>query len=169
MYVCMCICVCVCVLRVCVFCKRASFSWEFLAEFQATPPPLRSLQQNSYITATSRPHHCNRILITLQQILGLQHCNTHSHHCNISCVHVWHDSYAHVWHDSYAHVWHDSHAHVWHDSFTRAYSRHSNAWHDPFIHVTCTIHTCDDERWGAEVEYHFQEISWALRPVVNGT
>ena len=25
------------------------------------------------------------------------------------------------------------------------------------------------ERWGAGVEYHFQEISWALRPVVNGT
>jgi len=25
------------------------------------------------------------------------------------------------------------------------------------------------ERWGAGVEYHFQEIQWALRPVVNGT
>ena len=25
------------------------------------------------------------------------------------------------------------------------------------------------ERWGAGVEYHFQEISWNLRPVVNGT
>jgi len=25
------------------------------------------------------------------------------------------------------------------------------------------------ERWGAGVEYHFQEIEWALRPVVNGT
>jgi len=27
----------------------------------------------------------------------------------------------------------------------------------------------DDERWGAGVETHFQEISWNLRPVVNGT
>jgi len=26
-----------------------------------------------------------------------------------------------------------------------------------------------DERWGAGVETHFQEISWNLRPVVNGT
>ena len=26
-----------------------------------------------------------------------------------------------------------------------------------------------NERWGAGVEYHFQEIQWALRPVVNGT
>ena len=25
------------------------------------------------------------------------------------------------------------------------------------------------ERWGAGVEYHCQEIYWALRPVVNGT
>ena len=25
------------------------------------------------------------------------------------------------------------------------------------------------ERWGAGVEIHFQEIQWALRPVVNGT
>ena len=25
------------------------------------------------------------------------------------------------------------------------------------------------ERWGAGVETHFQEISWNLRPVVNGT
>jgi len=25
------------------------------------------------------------------------------------------------------------------------------------------------QRWGAGVEYHIQEISWALRPVVNGT
>ena len=28
---------------------------------------------------------------------------------------------------------------------------------------------CWQERWGAGVEYHFQEISWNLRPVVNGT
>ena len=28
---------------------------------------------------------------------------------------------------------------------------------------------CLQERWGAGVEYHFQEISWNLRPVVNGT
>jgi len=27
----------------------------------------------------------------------------------------------------------------------------------------------DNERWGAGVEHHFQEISWDLRPVVNGT
>ena len=26
-----------------------------------------------------------------------------------------------------------------------------------------------EERWGAGVETHFQEISWNLRPVVNGT
>jgi len=25
------------------------------------------------------------------------------------------------------------------------------------------------ERWGAGVETHFQEISWNLRPVLNGT
>ena len=27
----------------------------------------------------------------------------------------------------------------------------------------------NEERWGAGVETHFQEISWNLRPVVNGT
>jgi len=31
------------------------------------------------------------------------------------------------------------------------------------------LHTTCMERWGAGVEYHFQEISWNLRPVVNGT
>jgi len=35
------------------------------------------------------------------------------------------------------------------------------------------IHTENDcgyaERWGAGVETHFEEISWNLRPVVNGT
>ena len=30
-------------------------------------------------------------------------------------------------------------------------------------------YTTEEERWGAGVETHFQEISWNLRPVVNGT
>ena len=31
------------------------------------------------------------------------------------------------------------------------------------------VHMRLQERWGAGVETHFQEISWNLRPVVNGT
>jgi len=48
------------------------------------------------------------------------------------------------------------------------------------LHIHTQIHTCINkhllthkyrpkERWGAGVETHFQEISWNLRPVVNGT
>jgi len=42
----------------------------------------------------------------------------------------------------------------------------------PQIYVPRYISTCvhtNGARWGAGVEYHFQEIRWALRPVVNGT
>jgi len=67
---------------------------------------------------------------------------------------------------------------------------HSPVRHDAFIGASWLIHTCNmtqlyackkmmkfdrachlicKERWGAGVEYHFQEISWNLRPVVNGT
>ena len=38
-------------------------------------------------------------------------------------------------------------------------------WRDSFKRMTRP----QDERWGAGVEYHLQEISWALRFVVNGT
>ena len=45
-----------------------------------------------------------------------------------------------------------------------------------YIHYVCTYIVCSlesygslKERWGAGVETHFQEISWNLRPVVNGT
>jgi len=37
-----------------------------------------------------------------------------------------------------------------------------------FFAFVVWIHT-QQERWGAGVETHFQEISWNLRPVVNGT
>jgi len=40
--------------------------------------------------------------------------------------------------------------------YTRAHRAHKQAL---YIH----------ERWGAGVETHFQEISWNLRHVVNGT
>ena len=37
-------------------------------------------------------------------------------------------------------------------------------WKQPYVHENSLM-----ERWGAGVEYHFQEISWNLRPAVNGT
>jgi len=45
---------------------------------------------------------------------------------------------------------------------------------EPYISATTLVNLRQaahggDERWGAGVETHFQEISWNLRPVVNGT
>jgi len=117
---------------------------------------------------------CTRVTwLTCTRVTWLIHtCDmTHMHTCDMTHMHT-----CDMTHSQQAFILRLcdlTHVHVLPDAFKYvthfAYSRHSNAWHDPFIHVTCTIHTCDDERWGAEVEYHFQEISWALRPVVNGT
>jgi len=37
------------------------------------------------------------------------------------------------------------------------------------IVILFTTLSSELERWGAGVEYHFQQISWNLRPIVNGT
>jgi len=54
------------------------------------------------------------------------------------------------------HVCDMSHARVYYGSFVRVMWQALSIWGG-------------SERWGAGVETHFQEISWNLRPVVNGT
>ena len=52
--------------------------------------------------------------------------------------------------------------------YTHTYTHVCRCTH---THIFAYANVCvrNGERWGAGVETHFQEISWNLRPVVNGT
>ena len=62
--------------------------------------------------------------------------------------------------------------HVQPIAFTVSFLQARISIDDLVLYVSCATFCCkktNEERWGAGVEYHFQEISWNLRPVVNGT
>jgi len=81
------------------------------------------------------------------------------HMCDMTYLHVWHDSFIHVntcvtWKKNPSsprvspHHTHQRTSYVWHDLFTRVMWRihkcdvtHSQVWHDSFIHVTWLSHT----------------------------
>ena len=70
-----------------------------------------------------------------------------------------------------SHVNESCHMSTSHVTWQRVMSHINKSCPTSTKHVTqrCLDHITTTETWGAGVEYHFQEISWNLRPVVNGT
>jgi len=80
--------------------------------------------------------------------------------------------YLHIYIYTYIHIYmyRTAGIHVWPQCWNTYIWLQMCLYYSPHIYV-CTQREQRTriERWGAGVEYHFQEFQWALRPVVNGT